>query len=94
MDESRLRLHTYFRETANYSAGDFVDHLERILKTYPGQPLFLLVDEDGSYHWTYIQQAGLERLDLNITGALQLPSAGMQGQNIRVFVVQIQLKEA
>ncbi len=79
--------------TPNDSAQGFVDKLHRVISDHPGQPVFLLIDEDHSYHWSYIQQKGKETLDTQVVGALPLPAAGGEGQPLRVFVVRITEKK-
>lgn len=75
--------------TPNDSAQAFVGKLKRVLAGHPGRPVFLLVDEDHSYHWSYIRQAGKGEVQTRIAGAVRLPSAAGVGKPIRIFVVQI-----
>lgn len=83
---SRLRLGCC---SPNFSAQSFVDKVQRIIGDHPGQPVFLLVDEDHSYHWTYIQQKGLDVIDTQVVGSLSLPAAGGEGRALRVYVVRL-----
>jgi 4-amino-4-deoxy-L-arabinose transferase-like glycosyltransferase len=78
--------------TPNDSAPGFVKKVTGILEHYPDRPLFLLVDEDHSYHASYLQQAGQDKLTLRVAGSLPLPAAGGEGRTIRVLVVQLTLK--
>jgi len=70
-----------------------VDAILRIMNHYPGQPVFLLVDEDHSYHWANIQKQGLDELNVQVVGHLPLPAAGGEGKTLRVFVVQLSAKK-
>lgn len=79
--------------TPNDSAPGFVQKVVGILERYPDRPLFLLVDEDHSYHASYLQQAGQDKVNTRVAGALPLPAAGGTGKTIRVLVVQLTLKQ-
>jgi len=74
------------------SAQHNVDVFLRILSEHPGRPVFLLVDEDHSYHWSNIQQKGMGVLNASVVGHVPLPAAGGEGKTLRVFVVQLTAK--
>ncbi|MDD4101765.1 MAG: hypothetical protein PHU80_03940 [Kiritimatiellae bacterium] len=77
----------------NFEAKVFVEKVCRLMRDHPNSPLFLLVDEDHNYHWSYIQKAGADLITTKVAGSVSLPAAGGKGQNIRVFVVQLMPKQ-